>query len=462
MATEIRKARRLTRFRATLAILLSTLLVVFLNLLAAHKNDRIFVKNRLSTLSRSSESILTNLQGRVEVVALSDGENSLRDSVRATLEEFSDKAKSLNEHRLRVHLLNAQGNAAEVADLMRRYNAEPNSIIVRNLDGAGHCVIPFEDLVQTAPGRPDAPEDTLFIAESRIASALWNVSRSTNPTVYFLSGFGEYDPNEYDSQSGYSAVASELRRNLYTVKNLTLTDGATIPSDCSVLVIAGSRAELPISTIERLSTYLASGGRLLLLLGGTQDAGLSRLLNRWGIVIHTPIPNQKVQKSLRVVSKTNPAVQFLRNSVPPTLGATVRLSATAASRSETSPDLPRTDVLLSTPDGKSAVAIAAERGGSLSSGGLPSPTRIIAVGDSEFAANSLAGSGYDSNRDFFLACVDWLAERELHFDRPRATFTVLRSGLSSAARWRAAIVYVILGWPLFIFLFGRILFCRRV
>ena len=40
------------------------------------------------------------------------------------------------------------------------------------------------------------------------------------------------------------------------------------------------------------------------------------------------------------------------------------------------------------------------------------PTRVVVVGDSDFASNAALTSGVGGNRDFVMSALNWLVERE--------------------------------------------------
>ena len=59
--------------------------------------------------------------------------------------------------------------------------------------------------------------------------------------------------------------------------------------------------------------------------------------------------------------------------------------------------------------GPISLAVAAERGASGEEKLTLRPTRLVVIGDSDFAANGLLSGG---STDFFLASVNWLVDRE--------------------------------------------------
>ena len=482
MASEFRRNRGRTRLRSAAALLLAAVLATLANVLAARLCTSV---NITPPLSERSKDILGQVSGEVEVIACFDTSSASYEPVEQVLANLRQTADTLSNLKLVVSTKDLSRDKEEIVDIVRRYNLSDrasgetrNFLIVHSVDPDASLILPEEDLFHSGDDSGDRNAAD-FIGETLIASTIWNLTTvRQDSVVYFLSGCGEYDPADYDAQSGYSTVAAALRRDLYGVRTLDPAQTPAVPADCSLLVVAGPRMNLPVRTLELLGNYLASGGRLLLLMGTPADEALNGLLRRWGIAVErTPHPGEKTEARLETSIGQFAGTQgrtFVFGNA-----SVLRVDPDALSSSDA--DKPHVEILMrpsrvrtafgvetaprdtATPPTSAAdsvatndtVAVAIQRGvaseGTYHSG---LNARMVVVGDAEFASNATADLG--RNLDFFLSCVHWLTMRDLRAESHRKTYRKLDSGLS-AERWPYAIIAVVVAWPLAILLFGALI-----
>jgi ABC-type uncharacterized transport system involved in gliding motility auxiliary subunit len=296
--------------------------------------------------------------------------------------------------------------------------------------------------------------------EQDITNGLVKVIQGTQHKVYFVQGHGERDTSGSDG-NGYSAIAGELGSDNFTAEKLVLLQ-QEIPADASVVVLAGPRSDLLPQEIDKLKAYLGRGGKLMVLIDPPQSAdaapltNLLALLKEWSIEVGTnavldpmsqlrnadpsvpvaapPYPPHPITNTLRLLT----AYPYAR-SVKPADGAasgsrspTTFLESgpnswaetdlkTLTTRGEARPEFDRGDVQgpvslavavsapadSATPPPADQPADAAQKDDTAET---KPETRIVVVGDSDFAANSSVG--VTGNRDMFLNMVNWLAQQE--------------------------------------------------
>ncbi|HXW07977.1 MAG TPA: Gldg family protein [Vicinamibacterales bacterium] len=299
-------------------------------------------------------------------------------------------------------------------------------------------------------------------AEQDLTNGLIKVVQGTQHKVYFVQGHGERDTSGSDGP-GYGAISRELGSDNFTTESLVLLQ-QDVPADASVLVIAGPKSDLLPQEVDKLRGYLAKGGKLLALIDPPQSAGaaplsnLVGLLKEWSIDVGTnavldpmsqlrntdpsvpvaapPYPSHPITNTFRLLT----AYPYAR-SVRPVDGATGSKVPTSfvqsgpnswaesdltllTTRGEARPEFDKGDV-----QGPVSLAVALS---APVEGATPPPadqaadapgqnkpeTRIVVVGDSDFAANNSVG--VIGNRDMFLNIVNWLAQQEnLIAVRPR-------------------------------------------
>ncbi|MFC2014460.1 GldG family protein [Chloroflexota bacterium] len=152
------------------------------------------------------------------------------------------------------------------------------------------------------------PQEIIEQAEHAFTSAILEVSGITQKKVYFITGHGETD-----IYGDYSQARQGLLDNLYNVDTLDLLVTPTIPDDTSALIITGPRKPLASTETEIIKNYLKNNGWLLLLLNPGSPPEFSQLLSEWGIDmgVGTVIdPSSYVSPSI-----DNPIVPRTRNQL---------------------------------------------------------------------------------------------------------------------------------------------------
>jgi len=273
--------------------------------------------------------------------------------------------------------------------------------------------------------------------EQDITSALLKVVSEEKKAIYFLTGHQERDPNGYDNNS-YSMVADALRDQNYEVRTLNLAVTTTVPADAAVVIVAGPQTEFIEDELTRLSSYLAQGGKALIMQDPLYDAGLDNVLLSWqvrfgaGVVIDpasslmdsvaTPVVSayrfSQITKDMSGLMTFFPMARPVEQTgTDPSGGITFSpLVETTyqswAEQNTESPDV-RLDEGVDTP-GPLALAATIEAPVLLDSEGMAAnpdlKMRLVLIGDSDFASNEFAGGL--GNGLLFLNAVNWLAEEE--------------------------------------------------
>jgi hypothetical protein len=122
------------------------------------------------------------------------------------------------------------------------------------------------------------------ISERELTNALVRVTRNRETVVYFLTGHGERKPDDTGAD-GYREAADRLRQQRFAVRTLNLADGARVPGDADVIVVAGPSSPLLSREVELLEGWLTAGGGLLLMADPGTTSGLEDLVDRSGVRI---------------------------------------------------------------------------------------------------------------------------------------------------------------------------------
>ena len=298
-------------------------------------------------------------------------------------------------------------------------------------------------------------EHVMSDREQEITNALVKVTTGRSMKAYFIEGHGEKSSTGVE-RTGYSSALDVLKRDNFTVDKLVLAQTPEVPKDASVIVIPGPTADFLPLEIDAIRKYLRGGGKALFLLdpviGGTMHPVpiLEGLLKEWGVsmghdvvldisgigqmlgtdasvpVITPPYPPHPITKDFTLMT-AYPLAQsvnaqagsdrdavgqdLLKTSDKSWSEADVKslLSGGKVSFDETAGDHkgPITIGLTLSEDAKDAAATPAAPAGSTP--GKPQ-TRIVVIGDSDFASNNAVG--IQGNSDLFVNINNWLTQQE--------------------------------------------------
>jgi ABC-type uncharacterized transport system involved in gliding motility auxiliary subunit len=302
--------------------------------------------------------------------------------------------------------------------------------------------------------------------EQDLTNALIKAVTGTTRKVYFTTGHGEKDTSGSD-RIGFSAISQALTSDNYGVERMMLAQQRSVPADATVVVVAGPRTDFLQPEIDALKEYVAKGGKVLVMIdppekGQTPQPLLTAFLHDWGIdagnniVLDTsgigqllgtdasvPVAAQYPSHAITDRFQLMTAYPVARSVAPVEGGVGGHTAQPLVQTSAQS--WAETDMASLSSGGR--VAFEADKGdkqGPITLGAAvsapataaPSPaadsgqtadgkpadpnkpaeperkpeSRIVAIGDSDFAANAFLG--IQGNRDFFMNTVNWLAQQE--------------------------------------------------
>jgi hypothetical protein len=426
-------------------------LVLMINYLSSQYYTRFFLEqSRSEKLSAQTVRILKTLTNQVSIMVFFDPEEdeTLYHLVTSLVRELAHATPYIT-----YRFVNPARQPAEAERILANYklsSLKHRNFVVVEADRRTKLLFANElgeyridILPQTGKAVAQYRRKLLtFRGEQLIAEAIFSLTHPISGKVYFLQGHGEHDPELIEHPHGYSKLAEMLSQALNIAwQKLWLTSG--IPSDCSLLIIAGARLPLSSAEIEQLDTYLKNGGRALILLPTMaigDDSRIDSLLIKWGINAPKKIvfdPQFSPTGSDVLTAGLNGEHQITRSLLADTPDIKLRLvlprPVQLLSRTGTStPDKPQVVPLLFTSEqayeastsragvpernplqdrqGRFSLAVAVEYGtvkGITTERGV---TRMVVVGDSLFLDNELIDSP-PANRQFAWLAINWLLVR---------------------------------------------------
>jgi ABC-type uncharacterized transport system involved in gliding motility auxiliary subunit len=293
--------------------------------------------------------------------------------------------------------------------------------------------------------------------EQDLTNALIKVITGAARKVYFTQGHGEKDIANSD-RAGLSTAVEQMKQDNFAVEQLVLIQQKTVPEDATIVVIAGPTTDFFPPEIEALNAYAARGGKIMVmldpLLKGPAQPLLLQFLTDWGIRAGTDVvldasgmgqmlgtdasvpvaaqyPAHAITEGFRVIT----AYPMARSMAPIEGGSNSRtaqplvntsaqswaeadISGLSAAKAEVAFNADKGDKQGPITLGAAVSAPATVTPPPPSGNGTPpSPdqerkpeTRVVAVGDSDFASNMAIG--ISGNRDFFMNAMNWLSQQE--------------------------------------------------
>ena len=288
--------RRVLRFGETAltASLLAGVLVVA-NVYAFKYGGRAIdlTRDRAYSLESLTLNQLNALDRPATLVAFhGNSEPSLRrlERVVQLLEQFRDA----NPRFVRVEYLDVIQDAGEFEALVKRYPdvvATPGDgivVIYGDGDNAPHAVVGTGELFERSTTRFRKEDDrflSTFHGEDAITSALARLREGKRSKVAFATGHGEASARDVDPRlPGPGIWAGRLGAMGTDAVELNLIHDE-IPDDAGIVVVAGPKTPFQEGEVERIKTFIARGGSLIVLVGNAGPTGLEPLLRNYNVEV---------------------------------------------------------------------------------------------------------------------------------------------------------------------------------
>lgn len=418
-------------------------LVVMVNWLTSRHYLRFdWTKSGYYKLSEKTKQMVGSLKEPLDVVVFLP-ESGRQEYVQKVLEDVRNLLKEFQfygKDKLRVEYVDPQRDMARAQQLVTLYNLDSPDVVIF-ASGNHHKYVTLDEMVDLDRGQDmgDEPRVKDFKGEGMFLAAIQTVTEETSPKVYFLTGHGERDPEDFDQANGYSEIARYIKRDNITVEKWNLQEKQALPTDAGAIVIAGPRKAFSQMELNALEQYLKNNGRLFVMLDPRTQSGLEAFLRRWGVQVDDDLVMSKAgvllgQELLNVnavgaeyathpitakLADTNtefPYARSIRRLQQSDSGTadqprvTELVKAGAEYWGETNPDTehaafnPTTDFA-----GPLPLAVAVETSKPQGVDVDIGVTRMIVVGTSRFVDNSNLAGG---NLDFFMNSLNWLLQRE--------------------------------------------------
>jgi ABC-type uncharacterized transport system involved in gliding motility auxiliary subunit len=268
-------------------------------------------------------------------------------------------------------------------------------------------------------------------SEEAISNALIRLFKGQR-TACFIEGHGERDL-ESSERTGYSQVKKEFENESYLTKAVNLLQKMEIPSDCTMVILAGPKSDYLPPEVDTMRKYVTGGGRALFMLDpGVEMPEISKLLADWDVTVRNDLVIDEnpvaqlfgTEPTMPLIIKygSSPITQPLAREVslfPFTRSFVVGKEYKAGVAAQSICDT--TEASFGVADFNAKMHQVSFRAGKDYKGPLTvalsgtlsgegekkAEGRFVALGTSLFPANAFLK--FQANRDLFMNMVDWLS-----------------------------------------------------
>jgi ABC-type uncharacterized transport system involved in gliding motility auxiliary subunit len=284
----------------------------------------------------------------------------------------------------------------------------------------------------------DRKDEAKSMTEEGITGALIRDLKNTTRTVCFVAGSGEHQIDD-SNREGLSQLKDLLGKEDYKTQTVDLLQKDEVPSDCTVLVVAGPTKNYQQPEVDAIKKYVEDGGRALfavdppLKLGRDEIADndeLASLLKSWGVTLEKDLildlnPLGQItglgpQVALVTSYESQPIVNEMKGTatgfplsrsleVSNTGKTTVQKMFQTSSTSLATDNLSSPRVNVEDPKNKKGPLTLAAAG-TYNTGNEKSQGRFVVVGGSTWMANRFLN--FNGNSDLALNTMNWLSSDE--------------------------------------------------
>lgn len=262
MANQQQQRRIATFAQAVVYTIIVIAILGIINFLANRYNKSVDVTaNKRYTLSDQTEKIAKNLKQDVTITYWD------QPSKFPTAHDLLDRYQNLSS-KIRVEYGDAEKQRTKAI-------------------AAGVKTLP-DIIVQSG----NKTEEAKSLTEDDITSAIVRVIKGGDRTVCFTLGSGEPSLDDTNQREGYSDLKKLIEKNNYKTETVKLLEKPQIPSDCTMLVVAGPKHDMIPPEVAAIKSYLEDGGRLLVMMDPPlrfaqaevdENKGLVDMLAGWGV-----------------------------------------------------------------------------------------------------------------------------------------------------------------------------------
>jgi ABC-type uncharacterized transport system involved in gliding motility auxiliary subunit len=279
-------------------------------------------------------------------------------------------------------------------------------------------------------------ETAKSLTEEEVTGAMVRALKGGDRSVCYTSGFGEAATTDTTGSDGFGNAKDLTEKNNYKTKVVPLIPKPDIPTDCTILVVAGPKRNYLQPAVDAIKAYVENGGRALIMLDPPlkfkseidENPGLVAVLDSWGVKMHNDLVLDlsgvgqlfNLGPEFPIVTKYGDhAIVREMKELPTGFPITRSLEVTKGDKTMVWPLFSTTDDAVATEDLKNprvdvksakpgARVLAAA--GTYTTGKENGNGRFVVVGTSRWISNGFLA--FNGNRDLYMNMLNWLSSDE--------------------------------------------------
>jgi hypothetical protein len=454
----LRQRKSLHAVNAVIMSVLALIVVVLVNVLSTRYDfwRKDLTSEGVFTLSDEARAEAAALDRDIHITVLMPlAEDPQFEPIRALLEQYEAASPRIAIERIELRKIPPREWAVlvEKLGLPVRDETELVGVVVQSgAQGTDGWKAEKSEHIRLQDMWEEQEEGKTFLGEQKISSAMKNVLQAKKPKLYFLAGHEEPGLDAFGDREGLGYLSRLLRPRNLELASVNLSQVATVPDDCDLLIVGGPRGPLSPSEVEKVTAYLDRGGDAIVCLepvfgqrGGVDgmiEVGLEGYLREeYGVSAETrelvrfepttggPVVARNVFADEH--DRSHPLTEAIgRMAQPITVYVTARtltaMPGTAAKEVvKVSENFASSYYIMSTADphkvarerrppadrqgGPFAIAVASEKAADTDAA---KKSRLLVVGDVDWLSNQAMMDSSFENLELFLRAADWAQDRQ--------------------------------------------------
>ena len=226
---------------------------------------------KIYDISDTTTELLDSLDSDVDMTVL-----AVKDSTDERITTFLSRYAALSD-KIHMEWIDPVLHPSALTD----YDTTENTIVVSCEDTGKTTTVSFDDILvldEYSYYYYGTESYTEFDGEGQLTGAVNYVTNDTDHTIYQTTGHGE--------SSLSTTITDLMEKNSYTLSEVNLLMTTFVPDDCDLLLMDAPTTDLSADESEMLRSYLADGGKVMILFGDTSSAelpNLSAVLSEYGM-----------------------------------------------------------------------------------------------------------------------------------------------------------------------------------
>jgi len=279
-------------------------------------------------------------------------------------------------------------------------------------------------------------ESAKTLTEEEVTGAMVRALKGGDRTVCFTSGYGEGSTADSTGGEGFGLAKDLTEKNNYKTQVVPLIPNPQIPSDCTILVVAGPKRNYLQPAVDAIKMFVENGGHALIMLDPPlqfkttidENPALTAVLESWGVKmdkdlvldlsgvgqlfglgpelpIVTKYQSHAIVNDMKDQATGFPIVRSMQVSNGDKTMVSALFSTTDDAVATENLKDPNVNVKAAKPGARILAAAGTYTSGKESGNG-----RFVVVGTSRWIGNGFLT--FNGNRDLYLNMLNWLSSDE--------------------------------------------------